>query len=340
MVTIPSQQQTTPNILDGIELTELHTHVGFSVSPTMLWEIAHDQGIRLPTKNYWEFEKMVTIHESKDYEEYLKMYDWTEKIQSSPDALFIGIQNIISGAYRKNNITKTELRFNPILRNRKGERDLDHLIVFAIQGMERAMLKYPVKAGIILMMDRRFTPEENAGIVKKAIKYKNRGVVGIDLAGPIKRTENAKAFEPKQIADLVDEARDQGLGITIHTGEATGIEEMWEVVEVLKPSRIGHGIACVKDKKLMARLVKDDIVLETCPTSNLNTKLLSGFDEMRDMYRTLKENKVKFTINTDGPEMQLISLRAEFAKLIEHDILTPEDLVEANRIATEVSFIK
>jgi adenosine deaminase len=306
----------------------------------MLWEIAHDQGIRLPTKNYWEFEKMITIHESKDYEEYLKMYDWTEKIQSSPEALFLGIQNIISGAYRKNNITRIELRFNPILRNRQGERDLDHLIVFALQGMERAMLKYPVKAGIILMMDRRFSDKENEGVVKKAIKYRNRGVVGIDLAGPIKRNENAKAFSPKQIQHLVEEARANGLGITIHTGEATGLDEMWEVVELLKPDRIGHGIACVKDKKLMQRLVADDIVLETCPTSNLNTKLLSGLDEMREQYKILKENNVKFTINTDGPEMQLISLRAEFLKLFDNNILTQEDLIKANQIATECTFIK
>src|SRR5258708_4390951 len=151
----------------------------------MLWEIAHDQGIRLPTKDYWEFEDMITIHEAKEYEDYLKMYDWTEKIQSSPEALFTGMQNIISGAFRKNNITKLEMRFNPILRNRQGERDLDHLIVFALQGIERAMLKYPVQAGIILMMDRRFTREQNEAIVKKAIKYHNRGIVGIDLAGPI-----------------------------------------------------------------------------------------------------------------------------------------------------------
>jgi adenosine deaminase len=206
--------------------------------------------------------------------------------------------------------------------------------------MERAMLKYPVKAGIILMMDRRFSDKENEGVVKKAIKYRNRGVVGIDLAGPIKRNENAKAFSPKQIQHLVEEARANGLGITIHTGEATGLDEMWEVVELLKPDRIGHGIACVKDKKLMQRLVADDIVLETCPTSNLNTKLLSGLDEMREQYKILKENNVKFTINTDGPEMQLISLRAEFLKLFDNNILTQEDLIKANQIATECTFIK
>lgn len=340
MATVDVRQPVDLSFLNGVELTELHTHVGFGISPTMLWEIAHDQGILLPTKNYWEFEKLITIHESKEYEEYLKMYDWTEKIQSSPDGLFIGIQNIVSGAYRKNNITKIELRYNPILRNRSRERDLDHLIVFSLQGMERAMLKYPVKAGIILMMDRRFTEEQNAAIVRKAIRYKNRGVIGIDLAGPIDSNELSRAFKPKNIAHLVKEARSHGLGVTIHTGEATDSEEMWEVVELLKPDRIGHGIACVKDSKLMRYLALHRIVLETCPTSNLNTKLVRDFDHMREIYSTLKEYNVPFTINTDGPEMQLISLRKEFEKLLSEEILTEADLLKANSIATESSFIQ
>lgn len=333
-------KQIDLSFLDGVGLTELHTHVGFGISPTMLWEIAHDQGILLPTKDYWTFEKMITIHESKEYEEYLQLYDWTEKIQSSPEALFVGIQNIISGAYRKNNITKLEIRYNPILRNRNRDKDLDHLIVFSLQGMERAMLKYPVKAGMILMMDRRFTPDQNAAIVRKAIRYKNRGVIGIDLAGPIDYNDESRAFKPKQIQHLVEEAREHGLGVTIHTGEATGVEEMWEVLEYLKPDRIGHGIISVNDPKLMRYLVQHHIVLETCPTSNLHTKLVRDLDHMRSIYATFKEYGVPFTINTDGAEMQLISLRKEFEKLLRENILTKEDILKSNQIATEASFIQ
>lgn len=328
------------SFLNGIELTELHTHLGFSVSPTMLWELAHNQGLKLPTKDYWEFEKLVTFYEKKDYEEYLLLYDLTEKIQSSPEALFLAAEHAISGAYRKNRITKLELRFNPIKRARGGERDLDHLIVFALQGMERGMLKYPVKAGIILMMDRTHNHTENAAIVKKAIKYQSRGIIGIDLAGPILRTENSRMFHPQDIQDIVEEAKNAGLGVTIHTGEATDSDEMWEVIESLKPNRIGHGIMCIKDPKLMNYLSENNIVLETCPTSNLNTKLIKDYDEMRSLYSTLKNNHVPFTINTDGPEMQRISLRHEFEKLLDNHILTPEDILQANSLASSVSFIK
>lgn len=328
------------DFLTGVELTELHTHIGFGISPTMLWEIAHDQGILLPTKNYWEFVKMVTIQESKSYEDYLKLYDWTEKIQSSPEALFIGVQNMISGAYRKNNITKIELRFNPILRNRDREKDLDHLIVFALQGMERAMLKYPVKAGMILMMDRRFDVKLNEAIVKKAIKYQNRGIVGIDLAGPIELNQNSRTFRPKDIAGLVKEAKQHGLGVTIHTGEVTNTEEMWEVIEELSPHRIGHGIVSVNDPKLMKHLSDNKIVLETCPISNLNTKLIKNYQEMAEIYQTFNANNVMYTINTDGPEMQCISLRKVFNKLYQENVLTAEDLLNANTVATQASFIK
>lgn len=324
----------------GVELAELHTHLGSCVSPTMLWEIAHNQGLKLPTKSYWEFENLVTIHEKKTYEEYLLMHDLTEKIQSSPEALFTAAETAVSGAYRKNNITVLELRFNPILRARGGERDLDHLIVYALQGAERAMLKYPVRVGLILMMDRRFSHEENAGVVKKAIRYHERGVVGIDLAGPIERTDRSRTFRPADIADLTEQAHEAGLGITVHTGEKTGTDEMWDVLKTLKPDRIGHGIVCVKDEAMMAYLRTHHIVLETCPTSNLNTQVVKDFDHMRKLYRTLVENGVPFTINTDGPELQKISLRGEYAKLLEHRILSETELRSANETAKKATFIR
>ncbi|MBM3283069.1 adenosine deaminase, partial [Candidatus Gottesmanbacteria bacterium] len=86
------------------ELTELHVHVGSAVDPPIMWEIAHDQGIKLPTKNYWEFEKLITITGATSYEKYLELFYWTELIQSSPEAMEKSIYSIASGAYRKNNI--------------------------------------------------------------------------------------------------------------------------------------------------------------------------------------------------------------------------------------------
>ena len=320
--------------LTKLELTELHTHVGASVSSTMLLEMAHNQGIKLPTKDYWQFEKMITLQHKENLNDYLKKFELTELIQSSPEAMFTALETAVSGAFRKNNITTLELRYNPIFRNRRGERDLDHTIVFSLQGMERAMLKYPVRAGVILCMDRRLPVAANKIIVEKAIKYKNRGVVGIDLAGsydgPIKA---------KMIKSLVGQARAAGLGITIHTGETADVNEMWEVINELKPDRVGHGIACVADPKLMRLLVKNKTVLEICPTSNINTKVVKDYREFKQIFTILNRFGVNYTINTDGSEMQQVNLREEFRRLISHKVLNQAELIKANEVAKHASFI-
>src|SRR5215210_3365661 len=152
-----------------------------------MWSLAHDQGIALPVKDYWDFVDLVTV-DARGIEglpELDAIYKWTELIQSSPLAVERSVHGAIGGAYRAQNITMLELRFNPMKRNRGGERDLDHIIMAAVRGLDRASLEYPqVRAGLILMMDRTFDARLNEIIVEKAIRWAPRGIVGVDIAGP------------------------------------------------------------------------------------------------------------------------------------------------------------
>ena len=148
-------------------LAELHTHLGGSVSSDILWTLAHEQGIALPVKDYWDFDRLVTVSDPRgvpDLNALDQIYHWTELIQSSPIAVEVSVHAAIGGAYRSQGITTLELRFNPMKRNRGGERDLDHIILAAIRGLDRANLEYPqVRAGLILMMDRTFTRAAERG---------------------------------------------------------------------------------------------------------------------------------------------------------------------------------
>src|ERR671935_1309399 len=204
-------------------LAELHTHLGGSVSSDILWTLAHEQGIALPVKDYWEFDRLVTVSDPRgvaDLDALNAIYHWTELIQSSPLAVERSVHAAIGGAYRSQQITTLELRFNPMKRNRGGERDLDHIILAAIRGLDRASLEYPqVRAGLILMMDRTFTDRQNTIIVEKAIRWAPRGIVGIDIAGP--RPGGAR-YPYAQVAPMVEAAREAGLGVTIHVGEEGG----------------------------------------------------------------------------------------------------------------------
>src|SRR5213082_493151 len=198
-------------------LAELHTHLGGSVSSDILWTLAHEQGISLPVKDYWDFDRLVTVSDPRgvaDLNALDQIYHWTELIQSSPLAVEVSVHAAIGGAYRSQGITTLELRFNPMKRNRGGERDLDHIILAAIRGLDRASLEYPqVRAGLILMMDRTFSQEMNAVIADKAIRWAPRGICGIDVAGP--RPHGAR-YQYRELQPLVEEAREAGLGVTIH----------------------------------------------------------------------------------------------------------------------------
>src|SRR5919202_666142 len=199
-------------------LAELHTHLGGSVSSDILWSLAHEQGIALPVKDYWEFDRLVTVSDPRGVDNLDALdaiYHWTELIQSSPIAV-------------------------------------ERSVHAAIGGLDLASIEYPqVRAGLILMMDRTFTNELNGIIVEKAIRWAPRGIVGIDVAGP---RPHGERYPYRDLAPLVEEARDAGLGVTIHVGEEGGehgVDEIGEVVETLRPERIGHRILAARDPSLV-----------------------------------------------------------------------------------------
>ena len=325
-------------------LCDLHIHVGASVAPHIMWSIAHQQGLRLPVKDYWEFQDLITVNPRKvrSLDDYLRiLHQWTEKIQSSPLAIERSVYEIISKEYRSSRVEWIELRFNPMKRNRGGERDLDHIIHADIRGMDQACLEYGVKAGLILCLAREFTPDQNEIILNKAIKYRDRGIVGIDLAGLESKTIELNDSVDRYAA-IFQRAREAGLGTTIHTGEthATAGEGVIAVVQRLKPDRIGHGIRAAYNEQAIQILADTGTVLEICPTSNLHTRAVRHLEEFRYILGQFLEGGVRFTINTDGTYLCSTNLRREMTLLEEAEILKPEELESARSLAFEAPFIR
>lgn len=320
-------------------LAELHSHLGTSINPAIYWQIAHDSGFKLPKRNYHEFIDYITLslEKKKTINEYFDeiYHPLLDKLSSGTHAVERATYEIMSGAYR-NNIKLLELRNNPMKHNNNAELDLDHIIMAMLRGMERALLEYQdLSAGIIFCLAREFTLEQNTIIVEKAIKYHRRGVVGIDVAGPANSN-----FHFKDYKELMQRAKDKGLSVTVHTGETRDTGDMWEALEFITPSRIGHGIRATHDKKLMEELVKRDVVLEVCPMSNLVTKAVENMEEMKSILRTFVENKVKFTINTDWPEViENAHLHRQFQMLLKENILSEGQLKQCNDTAFASTFV-
>lgn len=330
MVTVPERQ----------ELADLHAHLAPSIAPHVYWHIANSEGYKLPKRDYHDFINHIILSPRRklSLKEYLEQiyHPILDKLSSGALALEKGVYETFSGAYRSNNITLYELRGNPMKHNRDGEVDLDHAIMAMLRGMDRALLEYPnLRAGLIFCLDRHFTIEKNSIIVEKAVKYKRRGVVGIDFSN-----YGSKDFHYKDYKKLVEKARSAGLKITAHTGETDDTNDMWECIEYIKPDRIGHGVKAAYDKKLMKRLVDDNIFLEVCPFSNLMTKAVKDDAEMKHILRSLYDSGVKFSINTDWPEtIEGAHLNNQLEYLIKNDMLTKEEIAQTIKWAFEASFI-
>jgi adenosine deaminase len=326
------------------DLIDLHIHVGGAVAPHVLWSIAHNQGFKLPTKNYFEFVELITARPDKvaNLDDYLSiMHTWTEKIQSSPTAIERSVYEVIGKEYRGSRVTQIELRFNPMKRNLDSTLDLDHIIHAALRGMDRAVLEYGVKAGLIFCLAREFDHRLNSIILEKAIKYSHRGVVGIDLAGTETRALELDEGQVGAYEDLFARARTAGLKTTVHTGETrgTGAEGVMAVVERLKPHRIGHGIRAAYDESAMRVLRQQDVVLELCPTSNLYTHAVAGVDELKHIVQTFLGRGVKVTLNTDGPYLLETDMQSEVALVEKEGIMTAAQVDQALAWAREYSFI-
>jgi adenosine deaminase len=305
-----------------------------------MWTIAHRQGIRLPVKDYWDFEDMITVGPDKKNVGLIDMdknyYHLTELIQSSPEAMEEAVHSVIGGGYRKCNLVLQELRFSPMKRNRTGERDLDFIILAALWGMRRAMVEYPqTNAGLLICLDRCFTPEQNAISLEKAIRYSRDGIVGIDLAGPDRDTFSMRAHAP-----LFAKARKAGLGVTVHAGETGNLKELRYVVRDIRPDRIGHGLAAATDRQLLKEIAKQEIVLELCPTSNLRNSVVKNVAELKTIIRAFLDNGIRCTINTDGPEMYRTSVVKEEEFLLANGIMSEKEVEQCQKWAFAAAFLK
>lgn len=338
---------TAPPVTEKLTLTypdypiaELHAHLGTSIPPAILWQIAHDMGVQLPRREYREFFDYVTIspERPRPLNEYFETvyHPILDKLSSGTLAVEAAVYNTMSGAYR-NGISLIELRTNPMKHNLNAAVDLDHLIMAMLRGMERALLEHAhLSAGIIFCIGREYGVRQNKKIIDKAIKYRRRGVVGIDIAGP-----GNPDFDVRDYADMFEEARQAGLGVTVHTGEAADANDMRRVLRFLRPSRIGHGILAAKDPALMRELARQEVVLEICPMSNLATQAVKDAAELTHILRTFVKNGVRFCINTDWPEIiEGGHLRKQYRMLLDSGMLTDAELRASNKTAFEASFVR
>lgn len=302
--------------MKNIKKIELHVHLDGSVKI--------DTISKLSNMSYDEVKTKMQVDKScNSLKDYLEKFDLPLKYMQTRENLKEITKELVDDLV-KDNVIYVEIRFAPILHTKEGL-SLEDVVDAVISGADHSK----IEVNLILCMMRGDTFNNNYQVINLADKYLNRGVCAIDLAG------NEKEYPNYLYKDLFMIAKEKNIPFTIHSGEADGKDS---VIEALKfnPKRLGHGINLEGDLKLIEEIKKKDILLEICPTSNVQTKAIDSITN-HPIYKYYKFG-IPISINTDNRTVSNITLTSEYNMLKEVFPFTKEDFIKINKIALEHSF--
>ncbi|MDW3650728.1 MAG: adenosine deaminase [Bacteroidia bacterium] len=237
-----------------------------------------------------------------------------------------------------------EIRFAPLLHTQQGLK-AEEVVQIVHDAAEEGIQKTGVRAGIILCTLRHYSEEESMKTVQLVERFQGTKILGFDIAA------DEAGFPIDNHIQAFRYANEKGIPCTAHAGEAKGADSVWETLENFQPKRIGHGVRSAEDDKLLAHLKANNIHLEVCPTSNVQTHV---FQRIQDhSCNKIYEAGVSMSINTDARTISNVSLADEYQTLekifgwekahflkcnleaIQHAFISEEEKTELRKVILE-----
>jgi adenosine deaminase len=304
-------------LLKDIPKTDLHVHLDGSLRLNTLLDLAKKQKITLPSSNQDNLTKLVKSGKHcHNLVEYLQGFDITLSVMQEPQALYRIAYELAEDAAEEN-VWYMEVRFSPILHIQRGLK-LTTIVDAVLEGLQEAERKFNIKTGIIICGMRNINPETSLKLAELAVFYKNKGVVGFDLAG---QEENYPAKDHKEAFFLI---RKNNINTTAHAGEAYGPESIHQALHDCGAHRIGHGTRLYEDGDLLNYVNDHRIPLEICLTSNVQTGAAKSFET--HPFRFYYDYGLRVTINTDNRLVSDTTLTDELYRVAKHHNLNMDDL--------------
>jgi len=290
------------------------------------------------------FDVVKKINPAISFEEYRKDFVAPAKCPSLADYITRAIKGVelmqtkeqlrlvtldLFDQLKADNVIYAEIRFAPLIHLAQGLSG-EEVVRAVNDAVVEGIKKTGVEAGIILCTLRHFSEEQSMATVHLFDRFKNTHVVGFDIAAdeagfPI--TNHIKAF---------DYAHANGIQCTAHAGEAKGAESVRETLQFFRPSRIGHGVRSMEDTALIKILKENDIHLEVCPTSNVQTNVFDKI-ENHNIDRIYNAG-VSMSVNTDARTISDVTLANEYATLVKYFNWDRANFLKCNLEAIEHAF--
>ena len=303
------QLRTVPKVL-------LHDHLDGGVRPATIVELARETGYRgLPSGDVAELARwMAGAAQRGNLELYLEAFQHTVGVMQTRDAL-IRVAAECAEDLAADGVVYAEVRFAPELHVTLGL-SLDQVVDAVLEGFRRGSAGRGITVYALLTAMR--TAARSLEIAELAVRHRDEGVVGFDIAGA------EAGSPPSRHLDAFQYVARENFHITIHAGEGFGLPSIWEALQWCGAERLGHGVRIVDDISVgadgaislgrLASYVRDRrIPLEMCPSSNVQTGAAPSISE--HPIGLLRQLSFRVTVNTDNRLMSEVSLSSEFAAL-------------------------
>lgn len=270
-------------------------------------------------------DKFIADDKCNNLNDYLKKFDYPLSILQTKEELKNAMIDLLNNL-KEENVIYAEIRFAPQLHTRKGLTQ-EEVVKTIIDTKTEVSLKTNI---ILCYMRGKDNMKQNLETLEVAKKYINKGVCAVDLAG-------AEAlYKTELYKDLFEKTKEYKIPFTIHAGEADGPESIKCAIS-FGAKRIGHGVRCIEDEETMKMILENDITLEVCPTSNIQTKIYNNYKQhpLENLYK----KGIKVTINTDNMTVSNTNLINEYNQIINNTNLNEEDIINMNINSINSAFI-
>ncbi len=317
-------------ITKNLPVTDLHRHLDGNIRTQTILELGQKFGIALPANNIKDLTPHVQIVEAEpSLVAFLSKLDWGVAVLGDLDACRrVAYENVEDALNAQ--IDYAELRFSPYYMAMKHQLPIEGVVEAVIDGVQAGSKDFGIKANLIGIMSRTFGTQACQQELDAILSHKDK-IVAVDLAGD-------ELGQPgERFVKHFSQVKDAGLSVTVHAGEAAGAQSMWQAIEELGATRIGHGVKAVEDPKLMDYLAKHRIGIESCLTSNIQTSTVASLSQ--HPLKTFLDHGVLACLNTDDPAVEGIELPYEYEVAAPKAGLSAEQIHQAQINGLELAFL-
>lgn len=314
----------------SIPLVDLHRHLDGNILPATIWKIAEKNGIKLPANSLEELIPLTQIQDqTSDLLAFLQKLDYGVSVLATvEDCYTVAYENLLDA--QKQGLDYVELRFSPhymAMNHKLNEADV---VAAVIDGVRAGEKDTGVKTNLIGILSRTFGAPTCMAELEALLAHKDK-LVGLDLAG------DEINYPAHMFKEHFNKGRDAGWQITVHAGEADGPQSIWNAIEMLGATRIGHGVAAINDPKLLEYMAKNKIAVEQCPTSNYQTATIAAVKD--SPLPIFLENDILVSLNTDDPAVSNIDLPHEYQVATDVIGMTPDQLSKVQENGVKSAFL-